>query len=368
MIKVVVIGPTPPPYHGQAIMIQNLVDAKLDGIKLFLVRASFSKDMNEIGKFNIAKIFALLSIIVQVFYVRIRYNAKFLYFGPGGPNLVPMFRDVILLCSTRWLFQKVILHFHAGSTYSLYHKIPGWLKYFFRKAYFNADIGIRITKFNPEDPKYLCAKKELIIPNGVYDYYSQLNITKPTKDFVTILFVGNIFKEKGIVELVEAINILAKRNFKFKVDVVGRFQSPSFERLIIEKLEHYSIREFFNFPGVIVGSEKLKYYYEADIFCLPTYFETFGLVIAEAMQFALPIVSTNVGGVPFLVNQNVNGFLVEKEEIEDLADKLETLISNKELRKNMGRNSRKLYLKNFSIEKFHKKMEDAFKMLEQVNR
>ena len=363
MIKIVVVGPTPPPYGGQAIMIQNLKDAKFDNVKLYLVRASFTKDMNEIGKFSVAKIFTLFSIIVQIYYVRIKNNAKYLYFGPGGPNLVPMYRDVILLCFTRWLFKKVIFHFHAGSTYSLYDKIPNWFKYFFRKAYFNADVGIRITEFNPEDPKCLQAKKEVIIPNGLYDYYKQFDFAKKKKDFVTILFVGNIFKEKGIIELTEACNILAKRNVKFRVEVVGRFQSALLESLIIKKLEEYSIRELFSFPGVIIGREKYKYYYEADIFCLPTYFETFGLVIAEGMQFALPIVSTNVGGVPFLVENNVNGFLVEKKAIEDLADKLELLINNKELREEMGRNSRCIFLENFSITKFHNKIENVFKQL-----
>jgi glycosyltransferase involved in cell wall biosynthesis len=365
MIKVLIVGPTPPPYGGQAVMIKNLLDANYPDIKFYHVRATFSKDMSEIGKFSFSKVNDLIKMILKIIFIRIKHKVGYLYYGPGGPNFIPMYRDIIMLFFTRSLFKKTIFHFHAGSTYSLYHKIPRWVRFFFRKAYFNADIGIRVTKFNPPDPSELKAKREFIVSNGIYDDYKKYSAINERleKKWPIILFVGNIFKEKGITELIEACHMLRNRNFYFKVNVIGRFQSTEFEMLIRHKIIHYGLVDNFCFYGVLVGNEKYKHYFNADIFCSPTYFETFGLTIAEAMQFSLPIVSTNVGGVPELVEDGVNGFLVDKYDVQDLADKLEILLVKPDERLEMGVNSREIFLKKFTIEKFHSNMEFIFRSL-----
>lgn len=366
MRKILVVGPTPPPYGGQAVMIKNLLEAKYDNIQLYHVRADFSKDMSEIGKINFSKIISLIKLILKITYTKYRYKIKYLYFGPGGPNLVPMLRDIIMLNSTRYLFKKTIFHFHAGSTYSLYRKIPHWLKYFFRRAYFKSDISIRITEFNPDDPEKLKAKMEFIVPNGIFDNYTGYSDTHKRHEnkTPTVLFVGNVFKEKGIVELIEASKILLDRNLKFEVNVIGRIESEKFKKILNCKIDNYKLSSCFHFLGVLEGNEKNHYYYNSDIFCLPTYFETFGLVIAEAMQFRMPIISTKVGGVPFLVKDNVNGFLVDKGQIIELANKLEILLKDEALRKQMGERSRNYFLENFTIEKFHINMEKVFNSLD----
>lgn len=96
MIKILVVGTIPPPYHGQAIMIQTLLDTDYSDIKFYRVRAAFSKDINGIRKFNIGTVFGLVRIIYNIICIRLKNNVTCLYFGPGRPNLIPMYRDVIM--------------------------------------------------------------------------------------------------------------------------------------------------------------------------------------------------------------------------------------------------------------------------------
>jgi glycosyltransferase involved in cell wall biosynthesis len=96
-------------------------------------------------------------------------------------------------------------------------------------------------------------------------------------------------------------------------------------------------------------SEISKYYSIADIFVLPSNFDTWGLVVNEAMNFGLPvIVSDRCGCAKGLVKGN--GFIFKAGDVNDLKEKLETLINDSDLRKEMGRKSMDI-IKNYSYDK-----------------
>jgi glycosyltransferase involved in cell wall biosynthesis len=93
---------------------------------------------------------------------------------------------------------------------------------------------------------------------------------------------------------------------------------------------------FVEITGPRYGEEKYGELRKADLFVFPTYNDAFPLVTLEAMQFALPVISTNEGGVPDIVNDGETGFLVERQNVEQLAEKIALLLQNKELRQMMG--------------------------------
>lgn len=359
MIKILVLGQTPPPYGGQAIMIKKILEGSYNSIKIYHLRMNFSSEIDAVGKFQFKKIFHLFYLISSVYFFRIYYRINYLYYVPGGPNFIPLYRDILLLNAVRWLFTKTIFHFHAGSTYSMYNKIPKYLRPLFRKAYFYPDIAIRISLYNPNDPEMLFAKKEFIVENGIEDIYDDRLSQKKTGT-PKIIFLGLICEAKGICELLQACNTLNKNHEDFKLIVIGKFESKLFEKKIFSIVRDFCLEDKIDFTGILLGNDKLTHFYKGDIFCLPSHFETFGLVFLEAMQFSLPIVTTNVGGIPALVKQGENGFLVKKGDHIELANKLSELLHNKKLRIKMGVQGRKMYLENFTIDKFYIKIENVF--------
>jgi glycosyltransferase involved in cell wall biosynthesis len=100
---------------------------------------------------------------------------------------------------------------------------------------------------------------------------------------------------------------------------------------------------------------------KSDIFTLPTYTECFPLSIVEAMQASLPVISTDEGAIPDIVDDNETGFIVNKKDPEDLADKLKILIEDKDLRLKMGQRGREKFLNNYTFEIFEKNMDQVFK-------
>jgi len=349
-------------------MIAQLLNCSYDGIQWHHVRMAFSDDMDSIGRFKISKVVHLIERIICIYSAKIRTGSNILYYPPAGPRRVPFYRDAIVLILTRWMFKYTVLHFHASGISSLYPRLSWIEKILFRTAYNTPTVAIRTSALNPDDGKFLNAEYSVVIENGIPDVHHKYvdDIAKRRDRSVpTILFVGALYENKGLRILLEACGKLKVLGYKYKVQCVGRFESSAYEIEIKEYVRSLGLEEVTQFPGVLIGNDKYKAYAIADIFCFPTFFESesFGLVNIEAMQFELPVISTNWRGIPSVVKDGVSGYLVDIQSAELVADKLALLIANPLLRNRMGKTGRQLYLNRYSLELWRCNMECVFKDL-----
>jgi glycosyltransferase involved in cell wall biosynthesis len=144
-----------------------------------------------------------------------------------------------------------------------------------------------------------------------------------------ILFVGTDWERKGGPELVAAFARVRASHPDARLVIVGC--RPSIAGAGTTNLE---------LVGYCPVESVHEHYRNAAIFCLPVHREPFGVVFVEAMHHGLPIVSTRIGAVPDLVADGANGFLVDVGDVDALADGLDRLLSDPELRRKMGERSR----------------------------
>jgi glycosyltransferase involved in cell wall biosynthesis len=392
-LKVLVVGQTPPPHHGQAIMIERLLRGEFARVQLFHVRMAFSDSIAEVGRFQIGKLLHLFSVVVKIFYFRIAHGVKILYYPPAGPNRVPLYRDLVILLCSRWMFRRTILHFHASGVSTLYPQLSRPMKWLVRRALFRADAAIRLAKCSPDDARVLEARREYIVPNGIEDEsarfvhgqkrhreakaeHSVVGTTNGSFRIadqetavaisealpIQILYVGILCESKGLLVLIEACGVLASRGVPFELEVVGQFQSPDFEAQVTQRIGELSLASHINFRGVLQGDAKWNAFAEAELLCLPTHYEseTFPTVLLEAMSMSLPVAATRWRGIPEIVEDGKTGFLIEPYDAVGLADRLEQMQNDSSLRKKIGQAGRARFQADFTIEKFWRRMEEVF--------
>ena len=174
-----------------------------------------------------------------------------------------------------------------------------------------------------------------IIPNGVdVDFYAN---ARPFPEFrdgkVNILFVGRVENRKGAMYLLKAYATIKVRHPDTRLIIVGRGPQIGDLRRFVHSQR---IGDVF-FAGRIDDTDKARFYKTADIFVAPsTGQESFGIVLLEAMAAGCAVVASDIHGYKRVVQRNVSGLLVEPKDPDAIAEALERLIADPELRRRLG--------------------------------
>jgi len=181
-----------------------------------------------------------------------------------------------------------------------------------------------------------------VIPNGVEtDRFKPIERLANPK--VKLLFIGRLIPRKGFQRVVQALpKVREQATVPFEVEVVG---TGAAREALDEVAEKLGVSELISYVGTVPYDQLEKSYQYADVFVLTSLSEGMPSVILEAMGCGLPIVASDVGGNNELVEEGVNGNLINGDDIDGLANKLAALVNDKGLREQMGRVSREKSLK-----------------------
>jgi glycosyltransferase involved in cell wall biosynthesis len=158
------------------------------------------------------------------------------------------------------------------------------------------------------------------------------------KGKTVLIAVGRLSKQKGFEYLIKALSEVKKKEKNFKLLLIGDGE----EKKSLERLsKKMGLEEEIIFLGKVFHDKLPKYYHVADIFVLPSLYESFGIVFLEAMAAGLPIISTNVAAIPEVVDKKV-GILVKPKNVNELAKAILTLVNDVKKRRKMGKEGMKL--------------------------
>lgn len=360
MKKILVVGQTPPPYGGQAMMIKYMLDGMYQNMKLFHVRMCFSKDFKERGKFSIYKITQIFAIIYKVWGLRFKHNIHTMYYPVSSAPKVALLRDVVILMATRFLFKDVIFHFHAAGLSEELPKYPLGLRQFCYWVLRRPSLGITSSEFNPKDAEYLQSKHSKIIPLGIPDTNKEEARTKfGSHPYLTLMFMGLMNSTKGEGYVLDAVNILNKGGKDVRYILAGRFESEEYKNAFITKVHEYGLDDKVEYRGVVTGDAKKKMFLDADIFCFPSFFssESFGIVMLEGMMYQMPVIASRWRGVQSVVDDGENGFIVDIKNAQQIADAVGKMYDNRLMLKTMAIQSRELFKQKYEISKYLHNME-----------
>lgn len=169
-----------------------------------------------------------------------------------------------------------------------------------------------------------------------------------------IVAVGRLIPKKGFRDLIRACSLLAERGKSFQCEIIG--EGP-LEIELRSQIERLGLQNRVVLSGTKPQSQVRHHLAAANVFVLPSVIDPDGgmdnlpTVIMEAMATGLPIVSTNLGGIPEMVVENETGFLVQPGDVESMADAIQNLISDCSLAERLGQSGYDRAQALFSIEK-----------------
>jgi len=177
-----------------------------------------------------------------------------------------------------------------------------------------------------------------------------------------ILFVGGVEKRKNLENLIKAIK-LSKENFpQIALNIVGKPRDKQYYDKMKELVEKNNLENNINFMGYLDDEELKKEFQKAEIFVLPSYEESQGVVVLEAMAMGKPIVASKWGGISYMVEDKKQGFLVDPQNPKEISEALNSILKNPELKKSMSKNSL-IKAKKFSTTQTVKKTIEYYKKI-----
>lgn len=251
-------------------------------------------------------------------------------------------------------------------TFHAYHERPNWLyargRPIFGHLFSRLDGLIAVSEAAREFACRMFPGNYRVIPNGVdLHRFGRTNQTEKSDPHrpLTILFVGRLDKRKGFPILLEAFLALKPLYPQVRLQVVGPF-SPK-EGEYYQKIAQARHVTDLDLLGYVSPEELPTFYQQADIFCAPSIgFESFGIVLLEAMAAGLPIVASNIAGYRTVLTDGREGWLTPPGEPQALAQMLARLIEQPRLRQTMGQQGR-LTASRYSWEQIGAEILEAYR-------
>lgn len=252
--------------------------------------------------------------------------------------------------------KKVIIHLHGSEFKDFYNSGNEKRKKQIRELFTIADASIVLGEDWKKFISGIAPKANVIVINNAV---ALPNIqTRTISDNRTFLFLGALIQRKGVVDLLEAVKQMKNRNVSnFHVLIAG---SGAEENQLKEYTEQNGLQSYVDFLGWITKEQKPSLLEKADVLVLPSYNEGLPIAILEAMSYALPIISTDVGSIAEAVQEDVNGFLIAPGDVNALTDAMVKLTVNTKLWKEESSMSRLICEKKFSEDVFFKEVERVY--------
>lgn len=206
---------------------------------------------------------------------------------------------------------------------------------------------ICVTSYVREMVEQLTNAKIFVVENPVSDrYFHIINDEIPNR----ILFAGSIIRRKNVIGLVKAMRILKEEIKEVELRIAGGVQERNYYEMVKKCVQENDLLNNVRFLGQLSDDDLLKEYANCSVVASLSFEETSGMVIQQAMACGKASVASRNGGFSCILQDGKTGFLVGSKDVEGCAEKLHSLIIDKELRVSLGQSAKREALNRFKAE------------------
>ncbi len=352
--KILIIGPTPPPYFGVSTATENILRGlKERGWGVLHLDTRDPRDVGNMGKLDLVNVWLGVKHVVGMFLLMLK-SPKVVYL-PISQSAGGFFRDGMFILLGWFFGARVIVHLRGSNFLNFYGESPRFFQWYIRFTLRRVYLGL-VQGRNIQYVLEPFIKRIGVLPNGL-DCRLFNEVRRQRRDRkVRFLFLANFMATKGGEEFVRAgIEVWKGNRGKVEFYLAGDFVDEEVKRRILSLIPEGAP---FRFVGIVRGREKVKFLVNGDVFVFPPIApEGQPWVILEAMAAGLPVIASSVGAVPETVVDGETGFVVSPGDVDAIVGKLDYLISHPKRRREMGRAGRERLLKLYTLDAFFDRME-----------
>ncbi len=336
--------------------ISSVVQLIMENTDHFYIQFSLGSEDKDKQKKNLTWLIRQIKIFVS-YYKKIKNTEIDLVHLNVPCDTKGIFREYVTSSLTKFSKKKVLIHLHGGEF--LMKKPSNFITlYCLKKVLQRGEQVIVLSQLEKESLSKLYNFSHAIpLPNSVDISpipYHNFNVSQEEKK--QILFLGRIHESKGIFDIIPAFEKLYKEiPFKFVVCGTG----PQKDDLIVGCQKF--MKDDFVYRGIVSGQEKMDVISVSDIFVLPSrYGEGLPMALLETMAAGLVPVVTNDASMEYVIKDNYNGIVVNKQDPEDIYLKISSLLKNQGNMRQIGNNARKTIENDYNADTYVKKLNEIY--------
>ena len=344
------IGPVPPPYHGGAVATANVLSSEAARHWRVLHHdITDRRGLENIGRLDAGNVILGLRHAVGFLRVLITRRPALVYLALAQ-NTLAVLRDATFILPALLLQRRVVIHLHAGGFRAYYANTSAPMRVLLRFMLSRATRVIVLGEALRESVAGLVDPHRVaVLPNGIADLFPAVPVRAQRTGPMRVLFLGNLMREKGVLDVIEAVRTLRKEGVDIALDVAGGTPSDAEHAALLQAIAGCDAR--VRLHGVVQGEAKRALLASADVLAFPTWYsnEAHPYVVLEAMCAGLPVVATPRAALRETVVDGETGVLVPERDGAALAAALRTLATDPAARARMGAAGRRRFEEQYSF-------------------
>lgn len=357
--RLMIIGPTPPPYHGVSMATQMLLDSRLKAFfRLSLLDLADRRGIAYVNQPDLHDVFLFVRQWISFLWTLCRKRPDLVYL-PISQTTIGVVRDSLFIWPAWLCGGRIVLHLHGANLRYWYEGRSPLLRAYVR-------LLLRITSRTVvlgESLKGIFSglipeSKISVVPNGIEWGKTRSDSVNPVrKGRFRVLYLGTVNRLKGVLVLVAAVPQVLKRFRDVEFVFAGEWSNQDDRREAEALISRTDVGAHIVFTGPVQGEEKEALFASADLFVFPgVQQEGQPLVVIEAMAAGLPVLFTDRGCLRETVMSGGNGWEIRINDPEDIAEQIVRMLEDPEMMREMGRRSRARYETHYTKTIFLQRM------------
>jgi glycosyltransferase involved in cell wall biosynthesis len=364
-LRVLMVGPGQGVLGGIRALVETfvpLLEREVELVYLPTVTRRRLRDSGTVSPRNIAIVlsqylrflFCLASFRPQVVHVHTSHGIAWL-------------KDTFFLLAAKTCGCRVVLHIHSGYFDELNATRRSLFRCYARQVLLQADAVITVsTEWGRRLERTVAGCRVYSLLNCV-----AVETVKATPRSRTgrarALFLGSVGPSKGVFDLLEAMRQLRSKGCRLHLSIAGDEEREGDLRRARAMVAEFGLSETCELVGPVRGKAKARLLEESTVFVLPSYNEGLPVALIEALSAGLAVVATPVGGIPEVVLDGHNGFLVPCRDAGALAGRLALLADDQRLRDLFGLRSREIAEQLLDVRPYVRRLTDLYELLADGN-